>query len=269
MGLPVILVEAETCGEAWEKTLKEVWIKGLEIQEPYEGVSKEATVTVNVLNPLAEPRFSRKDFVSVAMFLMGDNKKRTYREKQYVRDLIDGDMDFRVREGIEAYTYHERLFNYGLVNPKHRKLLISKGLPFLRFFDPKTKEYLSGDEGINQMEYLIRKAMEQPISRKLQVTTWEPHKDLIIKGAPCLQRIWIRIIEERDMVFQTFWRSRDLYKAFGSNVFGMVELAKWLAERLNLRFIQYVDVSSSLHIYSSDFEAVTRHFEVIQKRKTL
>ncbi|NVM55631.1 MAG: hypothetical protein HWN66_18170 [Candidatus Helarchaeota archaeon] len=265
--LPILYVEAETCGEAWEKAVEAVWYNGLEIEQHYsDEFSKEASVLINITNPLKEPRFSRKDFISVTMFMTGPDKKKPYREKQYVRDLIDGDMDHRVLEGIESYTYHERLFCWGLVQPKHLALLKEKKKPLVKIFDSITQKEFKVEDGINQLEMLIKKAKEEPISRKLQVTTWEPHKDLVISGAPCLQRIWIRIIEQKYMVFETHWRSRDLYKAVGANILGFTEFAKWLAERLNLEFVQYVDFSNSLHIYKSDYDQVERHFEIIKKR---
>ncbi|NVM28073.1 MAG: hypothetical protein HWN65_04460 [Candidatus Helarchaeota archaeon] len=265
--LPILFVEAETCGEAWEKAVEAVWYKGLEIKQHYsDEFSREASVLVNVTNPLKEPRFSRKDLISVTMFMTGEDKKKPYREKEYVRDLIDGTMDHRVLEGIESYTYHERLFLWGLVQPKHLELLNEKKMPRIKIIDSATQREFNVDEGINQIEMLIQKAKDEPISRKLQVTTWEPHKDLLISGAPCLQRIWIRIIEEKYLIFETMWRSRDLYKAWPSNVLGFTEFAKWLADRLNLKFVQYVDFSNSLHIYKSDYDQVSRHFEIIKKR---
>ena len=266
--LPVLMIEAETCGEAWEKAVEAVWYNGLEVEQHYmDEWSKEATVLVNVKNPLAEPRFSRKDFVSVTMFMTGADKKKPYREKQYVRDLIDGDMDSRVSEGIESYTYHERMFTWGLVQPKHLEMLQQKNLPLMKLFDGISQEEFDVHQGINQIEMLIQKAKEEPISRKLQVVTWEPHKDLMISGAPCMQRIWIRILEQKYMVFEVSFRSRDLYKAWGPNSIGLTEFAKWLAERLDLEFVQYVDFSSSLHIYKSDYDQVERHFEIIKKRE--
>ena len=81
--LPILFVEAETCGEAWEKAVKAVWTQGLEIAQQYsDEFSKEASVLINVTNPLKEPRFSRKDVISVTMFMTGPNKKKPYREKE-------------------------------------------------------------------------------------------------------------------------------------------------------------------------------------------
>jgi thymidylate synthase (methanogen type) len=267
--LPVLLIEAETCGEAWEKAVEAVWYKGLEVEQHYaDEWSREATVLINVKNPLKEPRFSRKDFVSVSMFMTGPDKKKPYREKQYVRDLIDGDMDPRVSEGIESYTYHERVCSWGMVQPKHQELLNQKKLPQMKLFDGITGKEFDVKQGINQIEMLIQKAKEEPISRKLQVVTWEPHKDLVISGAPCMQRIWIRILDQKYMVFEVSFRSRDLYKAWGANCVGLTELAKWIADRLNLELVQYVDFSSSLHIYKSDYDQVERHFEILKKRES-
>jgi len=266
--LPILFVEAETCGEAWEKAVEAVWYKGIEIEQHYEDeLSKEASVLVNVMEPLKEPRFSRKDLISVTMFLTGAERKKPYREKQYVRDLLDGDMDHRVLEGIESYTYHERLWNWGIIQPKHQELLKAKKLTILKLFDSSTEKELKPGEGINQIAMLIQKARAESISRKLQVTTWQPHKDLIISGAPCLQRLWIRIIEDKYMVLETAWRSRDLYKAFPANLVAITEVGKWLAEQLDLEFVQYVDFSNSLHIYKSDYAEVERHFEIIKKRE--
>ncbi|MCJ7636074.1 MAG: hypothetical protein MUO21_01140, partial [Nitrososphaeraceae archaeon] len=161
--LQVLLIEAETCGEAWEKALEAVWYNGLEVEQHYSDEwSKEATVLINVTNPLKEPRFSRKDFVSVTMFMTGPDKKKPYREKQYVRDLLDGDMDSRVLEGIESYTYHERLFFWGLVQPKHLALLKEKKLPLIKIIDSVTQKEFNLNQGINQIEMLIQKAKEEP-----------------------------------------------------------------------------------------------------------
>jgi thymidylate synthase (methanogen type) len=265
--LPILFVEAKTCGEAWEKAVEAVWYNGIEIEQHYEDeLSKEASVLVNITNPLKEPRYSRKDLISVTMFMTGEDRKKPYREKQYVRDLLDGDMDFRVLEGIESYTYHARLFKWGLTQPKHLELLKEKKKPLMKIVDGVTQQEFKEDEGINQLEMLIEKAKEEPISRKLQAITWQPHKDLLISGAPCLQRVWIRIIEKKYMVLETHWRSRDLYKAWGPNSVGFTEVGKWIAKKLSLEFVQYVDFSNSLHIYKSDYDEVARHFEIINKR---
>ncbi len=265
--LPIMFIEAETCGEAWEEALKVVWLNGIEIKHHYpDKLSREASVLINISNPLKEPRFSKKDYICVTMFLTGPDKKKPYSEKQYVKDIIYGDMDFRVLEGLESYTYHERMFRWGLIQAQHQKILKDKNKPIIKIFDSIKNEF-KADEGIDQIEMLIEKANKEPNSRKLQVITWEPYKDLIISGTPCLQRIWIRIIKEKYMVFETHWRSRDLFKAWGANVLGFTEFANWLAGKLNLELVQYVDFSNSLHIYKNDYKQVENLIEYFNRLK--
>jgi thymidylate synthase (methanogen type) len=285
--MPVISITAETCGEGWEKALEAVWVSGVDAEQHYDDkTSKEATVIVNVTNPLKEPRFSKRDHISTAMFLMGKEKKKPYRGKSYVQEMIDGTMDDRVKKGIESYSYHERLFSYGIPQPKHEDHLFDNEKPRMLFYK---NQYHGADDafstdlgkydcfgklhelrgGIDQIANLIAKAKAEPISRKLQAITWQPHKDMYVSGTPCLQRIWIRIIKGKYMVLEAIWRSRDLFKAFGANCVAITELGAWIARSLNLEFTQYVDISNSLHIYASDYSDVEKFFKIAQKRKAL
>jgi thymidylate synthase (methanogen type) len=266
-GLPVICVNAETCGEAWEKTVEAVWYQGLDIEQHYKDkMSKEASVILNISDPLKEPRFSRKDTISVSMFMTGPDKKKPYREKEYVCDLIDGTMDYRVtEEGKESYTYHERFARWGAEQPAHEKLLQDLRKPHLRFV--QNGEMLRNFEGIDQIQMLIQKAKQESISRKLQITTWQPHKDLLISGAPCLQRLWFRIIKDKYMVAESHWRSRDLFNAVGANMVGVTELCKWIAEQLNVQLVQYTDYSNSLHLYAKSYPEVERFLETKAKQQ--
>jgi thymidylate synthase len=58
---PVLFVSAETLPEAFTRTLKAVWENGCDIATEYDRPgdppSKDATVMVEIKNPLAEPRF--------------------------------------------------------------------------------------------------------------------------------------------------------------------------------------------------------------------
>ena len=265
--LPILTVNAKSCGEAWIKTVKAVWDHGKIMPNHYEEApSKEATVTVNVTDPLAEPRIHKADYVSTSDIKLNPT---------YVDEVLKGTIDDKVDAGSLSYTYHRRIWNWGKRVQKYDDDLDKRGLPKVKFF---IKDDLKEDLGINQMEYLIDKMVEETISRKLQITTWAPWRDLKMSGAPCLQRIWFRIIEdpeiekERYLIEEVHFRSRDLFKAWGSNVFAMVEIGKWVAEELTKKLgtkidlIQYVDSSNSLHIYGSDFQDVEKVFTVLKKR---
>lgn len=108
---------------------------------------------------------------------------------------------------------------------------------------------------INQIEYIIDKLRESPHSRRAQAITWRPLVDPYHDNPPCLQRIFMRIKDER-LIMQTTWRSRDLFRAWEANVNGMIRIQKYVANQLEVEVGHYVDFSNSLHIYGSSFSEV-------------
>ena len=108
---------------------------------------------------------------------------------------------------------------------------------------------------INQIEYIIRKLKEKPYSRRAQAITWRPLVDPFHVDPPCLQRIYMRIKDER-LLMQTTWRSRDLFRAWEANVNGMIRIQKYVAEALNVEMGHYLDFSNSLHIYGNTISEV-------------
>ena len=246
--LPIFNIKVKTLGEAWIKTLYKVWKYGKFMPNHYEEVpSKEATVIVNVIDPLSEPKIHRADAYALKCCKLDGGS--------YIKEILEGTLDSKVDDGHLSYTYHRRLWSWGKSVPKHNEIFKKFGIPFCEF-----------EDGIDQIQYLIEKAKEEPISRKLQVTTWIPWKDLKISGAPCLQRLWFRIVDNKFLILETMWRSRDLFKAWGSNAVVMVSLGELIANELGLKLVQYVDFSNSLHIYGSDFDQVNNIFYILRKR---
>jgi len=103
---------------------------------------------------------------------------------------------------------------------------------------------------MNQIEYIIRKLRESPFSRRAQAITWRPLVDPFHYDPPCLQRIYMRIKDEK-LLMQTTWRSRDLFRAWEANVNGMIGIQKYVAEELDVEIGHYLDFSNSLHIYGN------------------
>ena len=108
---------------------------------------------------------------------------------------------------------------------------------------------------INQIEYIIRKLKEKPYTRRAQAITWRPLVDPFHIDPPCLQRIYMRIKDER-LLMQTTWRSRDLFRAWEANVNGMIRIQKYVADELNVEIGHYLDFSNSLHIYGNTISEV-------------
>jgi thymidylate synthase (methanogen type) len=108
---------------------------------------------------------------------------------------------------------------------------------------------------VNQIEYIIQKLKQKPFSRRAQAITWRPLVDPFHSDPPCLQRIYMRIKDDQ-LIMQTTWRSRDLFRAWEANVNGMIRIQKYVADQLNVNVGHYLDFSNSLHIYGNTIEEV-------------
>jgi len=192
------------------------------------------------------------------------------------------------------YSYHDRIFNYvpfsledtihvnydlEIVDnefvKKHQKLIHSEkitddGLTWklknlVEFnLNKKITKQMGIDKipigiiefpRINQIEYIIQKLKEKPYSRRAQAITWRPLVDPFHSDPPCLQRIYMRIKNDK-LIMQTTWRSRDLFRAWEANVNGMIRIQKYVADQLNVDVGHYLDFSNSLHIYGNTIEEV-------------
>jgi len=108
---------------------------------------------------------------------------------------------------------------------------------------------------INQIQYIIQKLQERPYSRRAQAITWRPLVDPFHIDPPCLQRIYMRI-KDNKLVMHTTWRSRDLFRAWEANVNGMIRIQKYVADQLGVELGHYLDFSNSLHIYGNTITEV-------------
>lgn len=203
------------------------------------------------------------------------------------------------------YSYHDRVFNYSPYSledsihknyileitdndsvKNHQKLLkaekvkktpesniwkLSKCIKF--DLDKAISAQLGIDEipiaavnfpRIDQMEYIIQKLREKPYSRRAQAITWRPLVDPFHIDPPCLQRIFMRI-KEGQLIMQTTWRSRDLFRAWEANVNGMIRIQQDIADKLGVEMGHYLDFSNSLHIYGNTISEVK---DMLNRMKT-
>ena len=235
--VPVLFVSGLTIPDAWEKALLAVHDEGIQVRTEYDGPgdppSLDATVLVEVREPLAEPRIHRN-------FPGGPVELEAYRQ-----EVLFGIHDHWInpREGKWTYTYHERLFAYR---------------PTYDLCDMEGRHRL---RPVNQVAWMIEKLCQAPHTRRAQAVTWIPTADPATDDPPCLQRLWARLLPAGSggwrLNLNTHWRSRDLYKAWFMNVFALTDLQRWMAEQIAARLGapvccgRYVDISDSLHIYGS------------------
>lgn len=235
--IPVFHVKGRCLPEAWEKALLAVWDGGVEVATEYaaedDPLSLDATVVVEVSDPLGEPRLHKN-------FPGGPRDLEVYRQ-----EVIEGVHDhwIKPREGKWTYTYHQRLFAYRAISDA---------------MEPEASPF----GAVDQIDYMVEKLSEAPHTRRAQGITWIPHSDPKTDDPPCLQRVWARLLpcgegEGYRLNLNTHWRSRDLVLAWFMNAFGFTYLQSFIAEKISdklgvpVRCSRYVDISDSLHIKGS------------------
>lgn len=247
----VISISEDSVGKAWATAVLDVFFFGEKIKTEYDAAtdfpSMDATALIHVKKPFSKPL---RGYEVPIYAHMGDLYATESIKSRYLEEIVDGIHDHEIGQGPSfPYTYHDRITNY-------RWKSTEDGLEPLELVEP-----------VDQIDYIIRKLKQNGYSRRAQGITWRPHTDPKSVDPPCLQRLWARIVNNK-LVFETTWRSRDLFKAWGANVNGMLAWAKMIADELNVELDAYVDFANSLHIYGKKKVVieVTDFIERLMKR---
>jgi thymidylate synthase len=245
-GIPVLTAQGDCIARAWENALLELFRSGCDVKTQYDKPddppSKDATMILTVLDPLAEPMIHR-DFPGGFEEL-----------QEYVMEVCEGIKDHCVRNPQDPtdtrweYTYHQRLFGFEV----------------------------PGHAPIDQIEHICRRLAETPYTRRAQAVTWKVWEDTDCYDPACLQSVWCRIVQGTDaplLCMNVRFRSNDAYKAAFMNMFALVHLQSMIAARvrelsgLPLRLGRYCHLADSFHIYGSNLtEFRGRFLGAIQKR---
>lgn len=238
-GIPVLKIVGETLPEVWETSLVACWEEGAAIRTEYDKEgdppSRDCTMIMVVRQPWKEPRIHRA-------FPGGLEDLEVYRQ-----EVVYGVHDHWVgrTEGGWSHTYHLRLFKY-----LYREL---------------------GEVPIDQIARVVDKLAESPHTRRAQAITWQVCRDPWDEYAPCLQRLWFRIVDD-ELICNAHIRSNDAYKAAFMNMFAFTDLQRVVAARVSaklgrkIRPGQYVHIADSYHVYGSYFKDFEAFLESLVKR---
>lgn len=225
--IPVLKVEGKTLPEVWEKSLLEVWQNGVAIKTQYDRPndppSRDATMIMVAHTPFSEPRIHRA-------LPTGLDELEVYRQ-----EVVLGIHDHWIGSHGWSYSYHDRLFNYKVI-----------------------------EGNLDQIAIAIENLADCFYTRRAQSITWDPEIDAKHHEPPCLQRVWFRIFEDPEeglvLNMNTHWRSRDAFKAAFMNIFALTDLQKEIAKKVSekiartVKIGRYVDISDSYHINGSYFD---------------
>ena len=216
---------------AWERAVLACWEQGegfpTEYDKPGDPNSRDVTALIHVTDPFAEPRIHRA-------FPGGLEDLEKYRA-----EVLYGVHDHWIdpAAGKWEYTYHQRLFAYGV--------------PSVGVFD--------------QIAAAAEKLREVPYTRRAQAVTWQVWNDTNINDPACLQRLWFRIADGR-LHMNAHIRSNDAFKAAFMNMYAFTELQREVARRLGVAGGEYLHIADSFHIYGSYFEEFEGFLHTVRQR---
>jgi len=269
--IPSVHIVRRTLPEAWEAGIMALMGIGQTQHSHYDSGHKtgkyesfptlEATTLMHISEPRGEPRFNR--FFLLSQF--GDYQAEIEGVKDHwvmnpsvVAGMLKQGTFDQIKEHTGwLYSYSQRLRNYPFIDIEGK---------------PQT---------INQLQSVINNLTREQTSRSAQMITWDPrfdHNDGQMKfrgaypdgnirdaifddyHAPCLQRVWFRLIEDT-LNTNTDWRSRCHLKAVPHNIYGIIEgLAEHVRVGLEknlgrpIKLGRYTDKNDSLHLYGHYFD---------------
>ncbi len=120
-------------------------------------------------------------------------------------------------------------------------------------YGARLRAYPSAGGAIDQVEkVLIAQLRDSPDSRRAAATTMVPPTDWNAKSPPCLTTVQCLQADGRLNMIAVF-RSHDMFKAALPNAVALRHLQKTIAAELGFRLGELMIVSSSAHIYESDW----------------
>lgn len=120
--------------------------------------------------------------------------------------------------------------------------------------------------GVDQIRQVIGKLAADPDSARAVMTLWDVNDHTASDSPPCLNHIWVRIVEGELSLTATF-RSNDIFSAWVANAMGLRALQHHIAEELQhawaahprpLHLGPLITISQSAHIYDDCWENADR-----------
>ncbi len=174
-------------------------------------------------------------------------------ETQSIREILDADLKKNNETSID--TVSETIFPDSLYKLfKHDRQLLyeeyKKNLPRIRKLDARNRrgtyfERLINFNGeSNQLEIIINSILNDPGVRrsKLQASIFDPmqdHLDTPYQGFPCLQHVTFYVTADKGLVLNSFYAIQLLYRKAYGNWLGIINLGKFMANELNLKFERF------------------------------
>lgn len=197
-------------------SLPDAYHEALVMLHRYQNHYGEIAVTMVVEEPLREPRISR-------CFPGGFHELEQYRQ-----EILDGILDFEVKQRNWHYTYHQR-------------------------YAP----YLQG---------CIDELRRDPNSRRAVISIRDNDADMSSTDPACLQSIQF-MIRYGKLNMYVYFRSNDGVGAAFMNAFALIELQKKVADELGIDVGTYTHRANSFHVYPGKRKLLASYVKRIEGGK--
>lgn len=174
-------------------------------------------------------------------------------ESSKVREILD--FDLKDNRETQIDTVSETIFPgslYKLCKQNRHTLYdeYKRNLPRIHKLDSRNRRgtyferLIDFDGKANQLEIIITSVLSDRSVRrsKLQASIFDPRKDHIngpYQGFPCLQHITFFITSNGGLVLNSFYAIQLLYRKAYGNWLGLINLGKFMANELNLKFERF------------------------------
>ena len=112
-------------------------------------------------------------------------------------------------------------------------------------------------EDYNQVESIIEYLGKKPSGKRAQMSIWNQQIDLYGEIGPCLQIIWLQIMNGK-LEMHVHMRASDCYGKLLMNMNEFIALQNYIAKRLNIQCGSYIQFTDSLHFNSTDKAVVDK-----------
>ncbi|MCT7997218.1 thymidylate synthase [Laspinema olomoucense] len=119
--------------------------------------------------------------------------------------------------------------------------------------------------GRDQIEQLIQKLIGEIDAASGVMTLWDV-RDHDMGGSPCLNHIWVRVVEN-ELSLTAIFRSNDMFSAWPANAMGLRALQQHIRDEIanrseyDLKIGPLITLSQSAHIYDDTWENADKLIE--------
>jgi thymidylate synthase len=201
-----------------------------------------------------------------------------FEELNKIRELLDKSLKSERKASIQ--TVAETIFPDSLYQylGKDRNALYQEyknNLPRLHAIDKKNRRgtyferLIAFDGKINQLEIIISSFKKDKGVRrsKLQASIFDARKDHTngpYQGFPCLQHVTFYATHNGGLILNSFYATQYLYERAYGNWFGLINLGKFMASELDLKFERfncYIGVEQLDHLTKLQAKNLLKRFK--------